>query len=215
MNSLFLYFLIIDSNSKIIYPNIVFLCASIATILGTADFLSQTFIENKPSYDLKRMSVNFTVGFCAGPWLFVWFNKMQPKIIQTVLKQPIEKPIYNWQTKELCVKKLLLKMSTDYFICFPVMQLLYHLIFNTLYNNSIQSILQAFDTKVSFSLSNHYQAWPIASCVIHLFVPLYLKAIFVRKDNTIAIRGGGERERGREGELGIQNREYLVKLGQY
>lgn len=126
------------------------------------------------------MAANFTIGSAAGPWLFVWFSKLQPRLMTTVLPPHLANtPIFNFETRKICYKRLFLKIGSDYFICFPVMQIIYHVLFNILYNNSLQAILHAFDTKFTFSLSNHYQAWPIVSCFIHLLFPIPLKAILV------------------------------------
>ncbi|KAL4442304.1 hypothetical protein ABPG74_005645 [Tetrahymena malaccensis] len=153
-------------------------------ILSTADFTYQTFFEKRETYDFKRIGINYTVGFIAAPWLFVWFNKIQPQTLKFLLGKPLNTPIYDKVTKKISYDRLIAKMLLDYFICFPVMQLIYHVNFNILYNNNLESIYNAFETKVSFSLQNYHQAWPVASCLIHLFVPAYLKAICANISGT-------------------------------
>ncbi|KAL4479483.1 hypothetical protein ABPG72_011805 [Tetrahymena utriculariae] len=153
-------------------------------ILSTADFTYQTFFEKRESYDFKRIGINYTVGFIAAPWLFVWFNKIQPQTLKFLLGKPLNTPIYDKVTKKISYDRLFVKMLLDYFICFPVMQFIYYVNFNILYNNNLESIYNAFETKVTFSLQNYHQAWPVASCLIHLFVPAYLKAICANISGT-------------------------------
>ncbi|KAL4451068.1 hypothetical protein ABPG74_021390 [Tetrahymena malaccensis] len=154
------------------------------TILTSFDVMNQTFIEKREKYDFKKIGINFSVGFAAAPWLFIWFTKLQPKIIQATIGKPATPTLIDPVTRKINFKQLFVKITTDYVVCFPMMQILYHSGFNLLYNQNVQSIKNAFQTKVDYSLKHHYQVWPLLCTLNHLFIPPYLRAPFANLSAT-------------------------------
>jgi len=106
------------------------------TLMTSFDVLIQQTIDSYKPYDYRKTSINCFVGTAAAPWLFFWYTKIQPKISSAILGRTASLAVIQLKPLKVHWSELCVRVIADYFVCFPVMQLLYHTGFNLLYTRS-------------------------------------------------------------------------------